>query len=261
MWDDAISGPKARPVRDRIALAGRSAVRGRGMMAVATIFVAMTAVGAAAQTPPAPKAVPKAAPKAQPKEAPPPAPAPSSSAVPTGAPEQLVYVPWRKFCQKGQEADAKQVCFIGGFGLDGTGAMAVMAMLIEPEGNGKKTLRVTLPLAMQLQLGVTAAVDQGQAINAPYLVCLANGCMADYEASGELITELKSGQGLVLSGVNFAGDEISYTLPLAGFASSYDGPPADPKAEAEAQKRLEEELQRRAAEARKKLEGQAPPPK
>jgi invasion protein IalB len=228
------------------------------MMAIGSILAVMTAIGAAAQTSPAPKAVPQATQKAQPKPAPPPAPAPPPEAAPTGAPGQLVYTPWSKFCQKGQEADAKQVCVVGRFGRNAAGATAIIAMLIEPEGNGGKTLRVTLPLGVQLQFDVTTTIDQSQPMKAPYLICLMNGCMAEYEASGELIARLKSGQGLVVSGVNFTGDEISYTIPLSGFARSYDGPATDTKADEERQRKLEEELQRRAAEARKKLESQAP---
>jgi len=52
------------------------------------------------------------------------------------------------------------------------------------------------------------------------------------------------------------------------FAKAYDGPPTDPKVFEEQQKKLQEELQHRADEARKKLESQqgtptssaAPPP-
>jgi hypothetical protein len=45
-------------------------------------------------------------------------------------------------------------------------------------------------------------------------------------------------------------------MPLADFAKAYDGPPTDPKVFEEQQKKLQEELQRRADEARKKLESQ-----
>ncbi len=45
-------------------------------------------------------------------------------------------------------------------------------------------------------------------------------------------------------------------MPLADFAKAYDGPPTDPKVFEEQQKKLQDELQRRADEARKKLESQ-----
>ena len=45
-------------------------------------------------------------------------------------------------------------------------------------------------------------------------------------------------------------------LPLTDFAKAYDGPPTDPKVFEEQQKKLQDELQRRADEARQKLEQQ-----
>jgi len=36
-------------------------------------------------------------------------------------------------------------------------------------------------------------VDQGQPLTAPYTLCLADGCVADYEASQELIGNMKKG--------------------------------------------------------------------
>jgi hypothetical protein len=67
---------------------------------------------------------------------------------------------------------------------------------------------------------------------------------------------MKKGQGLVVQGINGAGQAISLVLPLTDFAKAYDGPPTDPKVFEQQQKQLQEELQRRAEEARKKLEGQ-----
>ncbi len=132
----------------------------------------------------------------------------------------------------------------------------VAAVLIEPEGEPKKLLRVTLPLGMQLVHGTRVIVDQNQPMTAPYVICFTNGCMADYDASGDLIGKLKKGQGLVIQAINSTGQPISLVLPLADFAKAYDGPPTDPKVFEEQQKKLQDELQRRADEARKKLENQ-----
>ena len=80
--------------------------------------------------------------------------------------------------------------------------------------------------------------------------------MADYEASDDLIGAMKKGQTMHVQGINDTGQPISIPLPLADFAKAFDGPPTDPKTVAEQQKQLQEELQKRAEEARKKLEGQ-----
>ena len=57
-------------------------------------------------------------------------------------------------------------------------------------------------------------IDEGQPMTAPYVICAGNGCMADYEASAELVTNMKKGKGLAVQGVNGAGQVISLQLPL-----------------------------------------------
>jgi invasion protein IalB len=245
------------------------AARALAVATAATMLTALVGSGAFAQAPPAPPAPP--APKAAPKPKAPapaaqkpadPAPAPAPGGQPqqqagNGEVPQLIYSPWTKFCLKGQEANAKQICFTGKDGRVESGMPVVAAVLIEPEGEPKKLLRVTLPLGMILQQGTRVIVDNGQPMTAPFVICFTNGCMADYEASGELIGKLKKGQQLVVQAFNGAsGQAIQVPVPLADFAKAYDGPPTDPKVMEEQQKKLQDELQRRAEEARKKLEAQ-----
>jgi invasion protein IalB len=246
----------------------RPAARAFAVAAATTMLTALIGSAALAQTPPAPPAppAPKAAPKAAPAAPKAAAPAQKPAAAPAapqgqaqaqgGDQPQLIFSPWTKFCLKGQEANAKQVCFTGKDGRVESGMPVVAAVLIEPENEPKKVLRVTLPLGMSLQPGTRVIVDNGQPMTGPYVICFNNGCMADYEASGELIGKLKKGQGLVIQGINGAGQPISLVVPLTDFAKAYDGPPTDPKKFEEQQKQLQDELQKRAEEARKKLEGQ-----
>ncbi len=172
---------------------------------------------------------------------------------------QLIYAPWTKFCLKGQEANAKQVCFTGKDGRIEFGQPVIAAVIIEPEGEPKKILRVTLPLGMQLVHGTRVIVDGNPPAQAPYVICFANGCMSDYEVTPELLANLKKGQNLVVQAINSNGAPLTLPLPLAEFAKAYDGPPTDPKEFEAQQKKLQEELQKRAEEARKKLEATTPP--
>jgi invasion protein IalB len=230
-----------------------------------------------AAAPPAPKPKkPKPKPPAEAQQAPAPAPAPAPAA-PADAPQapgqqqgqaqngqqpvQLIFSPWTKFCLKGQpgqppDPNAKEVCFTGKDARVESGQPVAAAVLIEPQGADKKLLRVTLPLGMQLAHGTRLIVDQNQPMTAPYVICFTNGCMADYDASADLIGKMKKGQGLVIQAINATGQPISLVMPLNDFAKAYEGPPTDPKVFEEQQKKLQEELQRRADEARKKLESQ-----
>jgi invasion protein IalB len=174
---------------------------------------------------------------------------------------QLIFSPWTKFCLKGQpgqqpDPNAKQVCFTGKDARVESGQPVAAAVLIEPEGQERKILRVTLPLGMQLVHGTRVIIDQNQPQTAPYVICFTNGCMADYEANADMIGKMKKGQGLVLQAINATGQPISLVMPLNDFAKAYEGPPTDPKVFEEQQRKLQDELQRRADEARKKLESQ-----
>jgi invasion protein IalB len=168
----------------------------------------------------------------------------------------FIYSPWAKFCGKGQDATAKQVCFTGKDARTEAGQPIVAAALIEPDGEPKKLFRITLPSPLQLQYGTRVIVDQQPPMTGPFFTCFANGCMADYEATPELIGKFKHGQMLTIQAINLAGSAISFPLPLVDFAKANEGPPTDPKVFEEQQKKLQDELQKRADEARRKLESQ-----
>jgi invasion protein IalB len=170
----------------------------------------------------------------------------------------LIYAPWTKFCLKGQDANAKQVCFTGKDGRIESGQPVIAAVIIEPEGEPKKILRVTLPLGMQLVHGTRVIVDNNAPAQSPYVICFANGCMSDYEVTPELLANMKKGQNLMVQAINSNGAPLTLPLPLGEFAKAYDGPPTDPKVFEENQKKLQEELQKRAEEQRKKLEANPP---
>ncbi len=107
---------------------------------------------------------------------------------------------------------------------------------------------------MQLVHGTRVIVDNNAPQQSPYVICFQNGCMSDYEVTPELLANMKKGQNLVVQAINANGAPLTLPLPLAEFAKAYDGPPTDPKQFEETQKKLQEELQKRAEEARKKLE-------
>jgi invasion protein IalB len=247
--------------------------RGRvfALLAATALVASFVAPEVQAQAPapaPAAKAKPRPAPKAAPAapaQAAPPAagaPAPAAAAQPAEQQVQLIYAPWTKFCLKGQDANAKQVCFTGKDGRIESGQPVIAAVIIEPEGEPKKILRVTLPLGMQLMHGTRVIVDNNPPMQSPYVICFANGCMSDYEVTPELLANLKKGQNLVVQAINSNGAPLTLPLPLqetgGSFAKAYDGPPTDPKQFEETQKKLQEELQKRAEEARKKLEANPP---
>ena len=237
---------------------------------LAATLACATAPAAFAQTPaakpaekkPAPKpAAPKATQAQDQQPAPPPAPNAAEQAVAGQAQQQpdLMYSPWIKICNKAaNDPNAKQVCVTAKDGRLENGMPVAAAALIEPQGEPRKLIRITVPLGMQLQHGTRMVIDQDAPAQAPYFMCFPNGCMADYEATADMIAHMKKGKTLTLQAINMQGQAISLPLPLADFAKAYDGPATDPKVFEEQQQKLQEELQKKAEEARKKLEAQQP---
>jgi invasion protein IalB len=202
------------------------------IIGIMTLGLALISVASMAQQPPAPKAQQKPVPKAK-------GPEPKGGAAGQESQQpQVFFSPWTKVCQKGPAATDKQVCVIGKSGRVESGMPVAAAMLIEPEGEPRKILRIILPLGMALPPGTRVVIDQGQPMQGPYLVCIPTGCMSEYEASQELIENLRKGSGLVLQGINSGGQAISLVVPLAEFAKAYDGPPSDPKVLEEQEKNL-----------------------
>ena len=161
---------------------------------------------------------------------------------------QLISSPWTRYCAKGlteqsSEIRTKGVCFTASDGHLTSGQKLVIALLIEPEGDDTKLLRVTLPLGVALVPGARIIIDEKEAMTAPFIVCLPkNGCMADYKADTDLIEKLKKGRSLAIQAVE-KGRPISFTLPLTGFAQAYDGPASDPTGLNQLQEGLPNELQ------------------
>jgi invasion protein IalB len=139
----------------------------------------------------------------------------------------FVHSRWAKFCGRDRNSP-KDICLTVKEARLETGQFVAGAALIEQAGADKKLLRVTLPLGLQLMPGVRMFIDGDPPASGPYVLCLANGCMADFEVNADFVARLKKGQQLQLQGINVPGEVARYLLPLADFAQAFDGPPTDP---------------------------------
>ncbi len=250
----------------------RTAKRMLVALASAATIAASSAL-AQAQQPPAgnPQQRPPAPRQAQPPQRPaqpqqqqaPQQAAPQQQAQGDAGQPQLIFSPWVKLCNKDADPKAKRVCVTVKDGRVESGLLVVSVAIIEMDGEQKKLLRMSLPYGVALQHGTRLIVDQQQPSTAPFVTCLPpvvppGGCIADYEATVDLIGRMKKAQLLTVQAIHMNGQAMSPQLELKDFAKAYDGPPTDPKVFEEQQKKLQEELQKRAEDARKRLESQQP---
>jgi invasion protein IalB len=238
----------------------------RGILSLVTAVTLALATTAFAQTPPPPaQPAPKAQPQPQPQpKAQPKAPPQKPAETPQAQPQQqaggaqlppLVWSQWTKLCGKGQEENAQQLCITRRDGRDEFGFPLITTELYEPEG-APKVLRVTLPLGMALQRGIRATVDDGQPMSAQFILCVPGGCMADIEASAELIGKLKKGQRFIVQGIHVQNGLLTLPVPLDTFAKANEGAPTDAKVFQDREQKRLEDFRKHYEEAQKKLEGQ-----
>ena len=178
-----------------------------------------------------------------------------------GSEQQVVASsPWTKFCAKDEDGGATApVCMTFSEAKLANGQSARVT-LIEREGQQRRIIRAVLPGDMNLALGARAVIDQGKAFTAASFRCQPSACTAEFNVTPEFLARLEGGRVLSLQSVTPGGQAVRFPVSLADFAGVRLRPPNDQRAlEEQQQKKLQEELQRRAEDMRKNL--QQPPDK
>jgi len=206
------------------------------------------------------------------QQATPPAAAPQMPAQPGGAQAQgqqntgptIVQVKpepsqndWTKVCGQ-DKPNNTEICYTTREFVSDQGQPVMAVAVYDIKGpQPQKVMRFLMPLGLLLQPGIRFAVDQGQATPGRFAICLPNGCFAEAPVKDDFIAALKKGTTLNVSVQNHLTREVTFAVPVAGFAKGFDGAPIDPKVLEEQQKKLQEELEKRSEELRKRLESNA----
>jgi invasion protein IalB len=165
-----------------------------------------------------------------------------------GAETNIQQPEWEKVCGAVNE---KQECHVSRKRLAATGQPIAQFLVIERDD--KKLLQVAVPPVALIQPGVQIKIDDGEPTGVKYVVCTPGECLALGEINDDFIAKLKGGGNVVITMVNPQGRPVNFDISLAGFTATYDGPGIDPEEAQARQQRLEDELKRKADEARQKL--------
>jgi invasion protein IalB len=175
--------------------------------------------------------------------------APAEAPLPAAPAAPAVTQPdWEKVC--GNIKD-QQECHISRKRLAATGQALAQFMIIER--GDKKLIQIAVPPVALIQPGVQLKVDTNQPTGVKYVVCTPGECLALGEINADFIAGLKRGKSMTISMLNPQGKPVNFDISLAGFTSSYDGPGIDPKQAQANQQKLEDELKRKADQARQQL--------
>jgi invasion protein IalB len=155
---------------------------------------------------------------------------------------------WEKICGKIGE---QQECHVSRKRVAATGQPIAQFLIIER--NDKKLLQVAVPPVALIQSGVQVKIDDAEPTGVKYVVCTPGECLALGEINDDFIGKLKKGKVVLITMQNPQGKSVNFDISLVGFTSSYDGPGIDPQEAQARQQRLEDELKKKADEARQQL--------
>jgi invasion protein IalB len=148
---------------------------------------------------------------------------------------------WVKLCERAtttvRSYEDRTVCLTYHQHVDDTGKLVYSAALREIEGHEKRTFMILVPLGALIEPGLRATIfpkdlwekvqnfetpDAGNLkdLTVKYAICRADGCVAEVEATPELITDLQDGGGLMVRLAAIG----TYAIPLKGFAAALAGP-------------------------------------
>lgn len=195
---------------------------------------------------------------AAPAQAPAAAAAPQQPAGPARVELQPSQSDWTKVCGK-DAAAGKEICYTTrDFGTAADQPPVLALAVYDVKGDDERIVRLLMPVGLMLKPGFRFTVDKGAAQTGTFEICFPNGCFAESKVKGPTIDSMKKGTVLNVSVKNQVNTEVTFALPLTGFGKAFDGAPIDPKVLEDQQKKLGEELQKRAEEERKKLEAAQP---
>jgi invasion protein IalB len=178
-----------------------------------------------------------------------PAPAPAPDAAASGGQQAAVPQPdWQKVCGKVKE---EQECQISRTRVAATG-QPIAQMLIIERGD-KKLLQVNIPPVVLIQPGLKLTIDDADPTGMKYVACTPSECIAYGEINADFIAKLKKGKVALITMLNPQNKPVNFDISLAGFTAVYDGPGIDPQQAQAAQQKLEDELKKKADEARQQL--------
>lgn len=155
---------------------------------------------------------------------------------------------WEKVCGT---VNDNQECHTSRKRLAATGQAIAQFLVIERDG--KKLLQVAVPPVALIQPGVQVKIDDGEPSGVKYVVCTPGECLALGEINADFIGKLKKGGNVIITMLNPQGKAVNFDISLVGFTAAYDGPGLDPEEARVRQQKLEDELKRKASEAREKL--------
>jgi invasion protein IalB len=170
---------------------------------------------------------------------------------PASAQQPQIPQGWFKACSKQEAVD---ICNVQNIVMADTGQMITGVSLIELKGKvNRKVFQVSVPSGRLVPPGIGLQIDGGKGQKLDYVICFPDRCVAEVALTDQLVANLKKGQELTLTSVNFQNQPNPIKVSLKGFTGAFDGEPLQQSDIEDRQKKLQEFVSKNNQDFAKKL--------
>jgi invasion protein IalB len=182
-------------------------------------------------------------------------PAAATPTAPSGDPKDN----WLKVCDPLE--DGKKACIMRQVVVANNQFLGSFLLRDDPGQESRLLAVAAVPLGVLLPFGLTWQIDGGKPIRVPFMLCDPQSCATQLVINEAYVNSLKKGGVLKLTAKNRRNEDLIVEINLAGFTAVYDSETAMTFDEFNQNRtggnQLEQELQDRAEELRRQLEGNA----
>ncbi len=168
---------------------------------------------------------------------------------------------WLKVCDPLE--DGKKACIMRQVVVANNQFLGSFLLRDDPGQESRLLAVAAVPLGVLLPFGLTWQIDGGKPIRVPFMLCDPQSCATQLVINEAYVNSLKKGGVLKLTAKNRQNKDLVIEINLAGFTAVYDGEAAMTfeqfNQQSSGQSALEKQLQDRAEELRRQLDGGTPP--
>ena len=182
----------------------------------------------------------------------------TTASAPATAPSGNPQDNWLKVCDPLE--DGKKACIMRQVVVANNQFLGSFLLRDDPGQESRLLAVAAVPLGVLLPFGLTWQIDGGKPIRVPFMLCDPQSCATQLVINEAYVNSLKKGGVLKLTAKNRRNEDLIVEINLAGFTAVYDSETAMTFDEfnqnrAGGGNQLEQELQDRAEELRRQLEG------
>ncbi len=166
---------------------------------------------------------------------------------------------WLKVCDPLE--DGRKACIMRQVVVANNQFLGSFLLRDDPGQESRLLAVAAVPLGVLLPFGLTWQIDGGKPIRVPFMLCDPQSCATQLVINEAYVNSLKKGGVLKLTAKHRKNEDLVIEINLAGFTSVYDSDTAMTfdqfNQTSTGAGALEQELQDRAEELRRQLEGNA----